>query len=254
MLRLPILFFTLLLSISLATGMLDLGAFGLESPHSESSEVRQLTRFAESHMSSEWQWSISHTSDYHARSIHSAFSDMTTIFTQHYPNQPKKIADNVSDRRSFSITWPYDEMVLTVQLNELLHDQIYITVTLSGQAVRSTSATTTTIQEEQKRLSSILKQLGVTPHWHTVIEGIAAKNYESNWVSFQQDLKSFWQTNIQDAYLEEHTANVTMRTNKLNNQVRSGNKRINLQATLHRHSETDTLHLTIGSPLIKFAN
>ncbi|MCZ8523306.1 MULTISPECIES: YwmB family TATA-box binding protein [Paenibacillus] len=109
--------------------------------------------------------------------------------------------------------------------------------------------TASRIEEAQTKLSRVLEGMGVKPHWNVILQGKLKESYASAekvnvWLREQLEAQEV------ERYDDGASVSVSYASPLIEASVQSGGRRLNLQAAVHRSSETGERRLTLGTPVI----
>lgn len=105
------------------------------------------------------------------------------------------------------------------------------------------------MEEAQTKLSRVLEGMGVTPNWNVIVQGKLKADYAS-----PDKLNGWLQAELRaeavESYDDGRSVSVSYASPLLEASVQSGGRMLNLQAAVHRSSETGESRLTLGTPVI----
>ncbi|WP_426450884.1 YwmB family TATA-box binding protein [Paenibacillus sp. S-38] len=105
------------------------------------------------------------------------------------------------------------------------------------------------MEEAQTKLTRVLEGMGVTPNWNVIVQGKLKADYAS-----ADKLNGWLQAELRaeavESYDDGRSASVSYASPLIEASVQSGGRMLNLQAAVHRSSETGESRLTLGTPVI----
>ncbi len=137
-------------------------------------------------------------------------------------------------------------MNLTLNLVESDKHSAYLVLTLQD----SGSGAFTAIKKRQEEIRRQLQGEASDGIWSFSVQGLAAPAFVDPQREIDRLAADGMKAAVVGNYRDSGTVSVTFYSQKLKNHVNSGGKRVNMQMSLHRVTESGKWRLTVGTPLI----
>ncbi|MEB3102317.1 YwmB family TATA-box binding protein [Ferviditalea candida] len=124
----------------------------------------------------------------------------------------------------------------------------YLFVKVQGREVSSLDP----LETLRDRLTAGLRALDLHPQWNTTIQGVlkAKDGGEAAVRKLWNRLGQKLQASKVESYEDARTSSISYYTPQMKESVRTGSRPMNLQAAVHRVTETNNLRVTLGVPVI----
>lgn len=208
----------------------------------EVSDLQKMMTYAKQYLNEDWHWMLKLGIPYASNSANSNdLNVQAEEIAKLFDIAPMEDTSSPSNPSSIVRSKQMDGMKIILRLTKLHKNQTYLTVTLAGRSDIPVEKAVAV----QAQLTHTLKSIDIEPKWNLIVQGYTDPNLD--WQTIQQDMEMYWKSDFQHIYSEANTVSATMYTPALQ---RSITEPINLQAAMHRHSETGDIRVTLGSPLI----
>lgn len=199
--------------------------------------------YAEQTMRGEWQWMLKHADLYaHAADDEELYNQFIAIVDR-LAVEPAS-GSIIADDHFVQLQHAIGEMELTVRLSKISGGRTYLTMMLSGKNDLSFES----IRQQLANVNKTVQAIGIKqPDWNITMQGHVHPNLNKEQLlpSFQY----YWNSHVSHVYEDNATVSAVINTPRLSRNSNDAGA-VNLQAALHRHSETGEIKLTIGSPMI----